>query len=515
MMLKSILFSAGIIILVMVVFTFCRSESSIRDSLSDDLNHVLDIAELRRENLYHPDYEHLLRLASLRNPPANARNVFNYIDWDRHDYRLYGISLLGANHDVETFFSALQTSYGLYTYLGGDEIFLPIRNAILEIVNTQEVPNPPTRTTWSTHALEDLLVTKLRPVINDGHFTIGRERFLMDYIFFTADARFRLNENGFYNIINGAYVESLELPCIPELYFKLDTTFRLSMCANGAEFFYVPVIYLREQAGMVYPRFMTITYTNEIYETFEILEVIQPERPEHQPPSLEIVQGIPVLTIMAMGAIANPNGFAYEEGRQVMAYVNELRDKPIFIIDLRGNFGGTGSLPLNWFYELLNQNVPSTYVSLLAICIDVQRNFFRGPTHDAAIINRFRPSRMFDDNHRYVNYPPRNIVQNNQLIIILVDRHSASAAEWMTDLAFNITNTLVIGQNTAGVALSGFTSWSFILPHSRIKFNFGSSLTVHTDGHFREGLGYAPDIWVEGDALAAALAMLDNHVLMD
>ena len=37
-----------------------------------------------------------------------------------------------ALEDVDTFFRLLQTTYGAYYYFGGDEVFLPIRDAVKE-----------------------------------------------------------------------------------------------------------------------------------------------------------------------------------------------------------------------------------------------------------------------------------------------------------------------------------------------------------------------------------------------
>ncbi|MCL2406098.1 MAG: hypothetical protein FWC92_11225, partial [Defluviitaleaceae bacterium] len=50
-----------------------------------------------------------------------------------------------------------------------------------------------------------------------------------------------------------------------------------------------------------------------------------------------------------------------------------------------------------------------------------------------------------------------------------------------------------------------------LLPQSRIPLQFGSGMALFPEGHFQESVGFAPDIWVSGDALTAALGLIENH----
>jgi len=45
------------------------------------------------------------------------------------------------------------------------------------------------------------------------------------------------------------------------------------------------------------------------------------------------------------------------------------------------------------------------------------------------------------------------------------------------------------------------------LPNSAIPFVFGTWLNIYPPEHFQEGVGIAPDVWVIGDSLTAALAI--------
>ena len=98
-------------------------------------------------------------------------------------------------------------------------------------------------------------------------------------------------------------------------------------------------------------------------------------------------------------------------------------------------------------------------------------------------------------------------VPNDKLIILLIDRYAASAGENFTDQILSLENTLVIGQNTAGVLLTGGMD-QFFLPNSDIQIDMGIIYNIWDEAHFKEGAGISTDVWVIGDALQAALAML-------
>ena len=74
--------------------------------------------------------------------------------------------LAQLQEDAETFFTLLRTTYGAYEYFGGDEVFLPLRDQVLEELALEG------RVLYR-HTLQDLLYNVLSPVIRDGHFKIG------------------------------------------------------------------------------------------------------------------------------------------------------------------------------------------------------------------------------------------------------------------------------------------------------------------------------------------------------
>ncbi|MDR2167733.1 MAG: hypothetical protein LBE35_07795 [Clostridiales bacterium] len=201
------------------------------------------------------------------------------------------------------------------------------------------------------------------------------------------------------------------------------------------------------------------------------------------------------------------------EGRAFLSFAEELRDEPVIILDLRGNGGGNGFMGQRWFYALLGENVPANFVRLTAEQYAGPRIVPPENTHHdrREDIEQFTHERDFYG-HALIEGPKDRIVPNERLIIILADRGAASAGEGMVDLAFNMENTLVIGQNTSGAhAFNRSYPQGRTLPRSGIYFGFGRSMTLWPENHFAEGIGLAPDIWAQGDALAAALQLIINN----
>jgi C-terminal processing protease CtpA/Prc len=203
-----------------------------------------------------------------------------------------------------------------------------------------------------------------------------------------------------------------------------------------------------------------------------------------------------------------------DETQKFLSFAYLIKDEPVVIIDVRSNRGGNAAIPIMWFKNLLGENVPSNYIAFSVLNDEIYRELIGPPfSTEYTVLRSLRNTTRFDENHRIANHPPDRVVGNERLTIILADRFTQSAAELMVDLTFNMENTLFIGQNTAGFAQTSLPSWYYRLPSSGIPFQFGVSVNVFPEGHFREGIGIAPDIWVHGDALAAALGMLERHVI--
>ena len=75
------------------------------------------------------------------------------------------VSAEQAREDVETAFLLLKHCYGAYDYFGGDQVFLPLKEAALEAL--------PESGSVTAEELEQILAEQLAPVLVDGHFIVG------------------------------------------------------------------------------------------------------------------------------------------------------------------------------------------------------------------------------------------------------------------------------------------------------------------------------------------------------
>lgn len=109
------------------------------------------------------------------------------------------------------------------------------------------------------------------------------------------------------------------------------------------------------------------------------------------------------------------------------------------------------------------------------------------------------------------NAQPDTFSENKNLLIILTGKNTASAAETFVDIAHNVSNTIVIGENTYGVLISN--AYTVIqLPNSTIPVQLGSDLSMFPENdYFNEFVGIKPDIWTNGeDAEELAVKLIKN-----
>jgi hypothetical protein len=210
---------------------------------------------------------------------------------------------------------------------------------------------------------------------------------------------------------------------------------------------------------------------------------------------------------------------------QFLSFAPKLHNEPVIIIDIRGNLGGNVHLGTLWLKLLTGEFIPHNFRHMgifdrNELIADDSENAMYHARQFAEYFDiyelyeiTFPEAFWLDENHFIFGSFPDRIVPNEQLIIFLTDRNTASAGESFADLAFNMENTLIIGQNTMGSLLTGTSFPSRItLPNCGMPFNLGRGFFVHPENHLTESIGLAPDIWVQGDALSATLAMLSVHL---
>jgi len=493
--------------------------SPLRVEASNEMAYVLNHALMRRVGINQTQNDHMADL-------MDGRTAFNgnHILRRQRFYPSTAFLLIeDAINDIIWLFDELRYFYGAYIFMGGDNAFNRVRDDLIETMRHWGNPF------IYTHELLYEIGFYLYPVLNDRHaYMIYNDHFYWFghyYGFLFYHGQFYNNPSGFNRGVGMPYVTRLSFP----FHFGfnnlcIESSFRLSLCNVSGEFVYTIVIpfYDSWYYHRRLPNFITIHYHDDSIETvpIQIMHQYYPTMDAMQmarrtAPSLVDINGIPVVTIPAMW-----DGFYHaSEARRFRQQLNDiassLYNEPIVIIDIRNNQGGLLDIPVNFFYNLMRINVPPnfSFVSVgdyhhvtnqleVVIFGDLKNHMFGALP--------MTPS-QFGYNQTLLQFVDDGIVYNDTLIILLTNHLTESAGEFMTDILFNIENTLVIGTNTGGTFVSTYGRAS-VLPRSRIRFYFNCTYLIHPPNHFSEGLGIAPDIWVRGDALEAALRMLDRHI---
>jgi C-terminal processing protease CtpA/Prc len=232
------------------------------------------------------------------------------------------------------------------------------------------------------------------------------------------------------------------------------------------------------------------------------------------------LDNIPVITIRAMNFEVESFMGPPDDAILFLSFVEDLRDEPIIIVDARSNWGGNSVLPRKWLHIFTGEIVPQNHAIIGTSSYQTQAEMMADPENwpEEAIqsledVITYLPLSPIGDDFTLIYFEDR-IVQNDQLLILLVDRFTSSAAESFADALFSMENTLIIGQNTSGTFNFDTMPIPMCLHLSGLQFIYGNLAIIHPEGHLIEGQGIAPDIWVHGDALWAVLRMLEKDKIL-
>lgn len=454
------------------------------DTANMELKTWLAEVNARHISVRKPDDEQLASLTTGRTPDVSKINYCT-----RNVPLLIKISAEDALSDTEKLFDLLKDCYGGYTYFGGDTAFNQAKQAITDKLN----------------ACENISVSEWAALLRENLFA-----FITDYHFFINNAN-KPHVANFYYSKDSGFIKEAQVFInrdtgrrLTAVYgYDINDIFRLHIDSTGA-FVWNPVVLWQGNPKTVE---LTLKYEDNSEQALALYPYGQAQRAKTA--SLDRSSGFPVVRVPQMEFDAAAGG---ESARQFLRYAEELRDEKVVIVDLRGNPGGNGILPKKWMHSLTGRIVPHNYVILQAmpfqpvIEMDEEKDSPYYITHEDRMLY-YQP---IDYANGYTLYEHETdaFIEREPLLIVLVDRGTASAAEAFTDLCFNIQNTLIIGSATGGVLNFDLTYPSLILPRSGLSFGFGTSLYKHPEGHLAEGIGILPDAWVAGDALEAAVAML-------
>ena len=356
------------------------------------------------------------------------------------------VTVQEAREDVETAFRLLRNCYGAYDYFGGDEVFLPLRDAALAALPEEGEVTPET--------LEKALADTLSPVLVDGHFLIGS----------TA---------------------------------MRDT--------HARYMYYVPNLYLDfDDAAGIDPELVKPTIGEDGGLCLTLATLATPEESKALPDTLNI-QGSPVSVswvqdtefrlsvgryIESTAAGGIPLLIPYTRGYQErpISSGETYANAPVLSLDLRGNEGDRDPCSGKWLTEYTGEQA--------------DRHFAWGVKFSAfnrylyQVVGGHSPDDIPETSQwgDLVSVPDQ-FVDREGLTLVLQDKGTGSVGETAIQNMRAMENTLIVGSNTKGSTLT-LTNYPFYLPNSGVRFIFGTELCLTEKGEDLDGTGYPPDLWV-------------------
>lgn len=358
-------------------------------------------------------------------------------------------------------FDALYYDYALYDYFGGHAVFDQAKADTLQEVQSRD--------SLTCEDLQKILVSHLT-FIKDGHFNINQDYpSEKDIPFFFRQVMFVKTDSGYQNA-NGKVVASVDD------HPDLDELFKRSISEQGYLVYYPVLLKPATFDGTEWKKHtcdetLTVHYTDGSTDTLtaDTWSQYYKELPKDQNTDLRQTDGIPVFQF---------NSFEASFLQEVNAAAAQMSDAAISMLDLRSNVGGYEEVAHQWITRYSRQRVQGNGVRYDVVNPVSVAIAHRWQTHD-------------------------------NILILLSGKCSASSAEITMDLAYNLENSLIIGENTNGCMIGN--GGHVELPNSKCSVIMTSVcvyLLPEGADYFEEMRGLSPDIWVpakEAETLAAKL----------
>lgn len=398
----------------------------------------------------------------------------------------------------------LKYAYGAYQYYGGDEVFLPMRDMILNELKEKDSEGA------SYKDYSYALYRNLSSVIVDCHFSIGNRRFSDEqshrYFIKNSEYEFDLKNNVYYTDINGLYYELISIDDL------------------APENMMVP--YLNDSGHMVW--IIGYPSTTELKKSHDIVLYSEKEN-KLMKEKITLTSSSPMTRETdTMYNEYDLAGIRVVESRRCYPKANEsdmyevmteaavnLRDKNIIIVDLRNNVGGSDGYGIRWLSSLLNQPFEGprgVFCSHRTKTTYATFGYAHAMTPD---YESFSPAESYESWSGPFIGTSKVYENKDRVFIVLANQYTVSAGEGFVDYLRQTENTIIVGTNTTGAYSTGNVA-QIKLPYSKVKISCGFNLHLEPDLSSIEGIGIKPDIWAPPDAsLERVVKFIENYGLAD
>ena len=214
----------------------------------------------------------------------------------------------------------------------------------------------------------------------------------------------------------------------------------------------------------------------------------------------KIVQGIPYLHITKMIYPRASDTYA-QYAETFLARAAQFSQKPLAILDLRGNPGGNAMLSYAWSHSYAKQRISGYGTRILRLPLHEEKfKQLMDEETDQSLASLLEDGNyQKHDNLLYIEEPymGKKLIENKSMLLVLQDETSASASEMLIDELHTMENVIFIGMPSAG-AISGSAMSTFYLDKSGLQIMFGNLYGDFPEAYASEYEGISPDIWVQG-----------------
>lgn len=424
-----------------------------------------------------------------------------------------------ALKDIDVLMKILKTSYGGYTYFGGDKRFGEAKSRMKERVRDTYQNKP-----MMTGYLNNIMLEALS-FVEDTHFMIGRKptEFQEKYVFCdTEEMNFWKSEDGYYTVLDKKkYYLSKE----DEKYVHVTVDDKGSLVYG---------LFPLSENENVLPKNMTFHLANGKKRNVSMHWKLIKENhtaARNRVYSSDEKEGISVISLGRMSI----DGADIKMTNEFINEAKELRNQKMFILDLRENTGGIADLldyfmynltgsrcegkmafakrysRLNQYHEKVNSRLigsASSYSGLSNL------DFFKEHEKQAKswLTESFIESKT-DIGETIIRKHQAKWNQYDNKIIVLIDKNTYSAGEYFLFQLATMKNVIIMGTNSNGCLLTGDVNSrsSVYLPNSGIEVNYGQALVLTDRMKGFDTQGWMPDVITRNDALEDAVTLIKSN----